>query len=274
MVWSTFTNFSPEFLESHYPLLLQETFNRIKALLLYPPTCACNPPCICQKKREKVLLSLNTELYNHIEETRTDVDLYAVRLFLKIPEDSAFRKYQGDAYPLWLIHEEFMKRNKAHHFKSVDQLIRTLLELGKANQSPVFGFQTSLRSAIEVLLGPLPLKQNKQEPLNNGQVCGEKTYISRFHLYRSVCHFIVGYKILKEEQGCLPWKEDVFSLQDPDQIEKFLNICYVLREDFLFLRTNNAKEKFLFPADILLPLPSWFSGRRIEKSPQIAMGIL
>jgi hypothetical protein len=264
MVWNNPTGFSSEFLANHHPILLQETFNRIKAFLLYPPTCACTSLCHCQEKREQVILSLNTDLYNSIEETREHLDLYALRLFLKIPEDSVFRKCHGDAYPLWLIHEGFMKKHKAQHFKSVDQLVWTLLKLGHANSSPIFGLQTSLRRAIEELLGPLPLKKKREESLKTEQICGEKAYIGRFHTYKSVCHFIIAYRILKEELGHETWTEDFFFLQKPEHIERFLQISYALREDFLSLRTNNAKEKFLFSEDLLLPLPSWINDESIE----------
>ena len=184
MVWNTYANFSTEFLEHYHPILLQETFNRIKALLLYPPTCSCTPPCQCQNRREQVTLTLNTELYNSLEQSHPHLDLYTLRLFLKIKEDNAFRKQYGDAYPLWLIQEKLVKRHKAQHFKSVDQLVWTLLKLGLANSSPIFGLQTSLRGAIEKLLGPLPLKRHRQESSKSNPICGEKAYMNRFHTYK------------------------------------------------------------------------------------------
>ena len=88
--------------------------------------------------------------------------------------------------------------------------------------------------------------------------------MNRFHTYKSVCHFIVAYRLLEEEQGYEPWADESFSLQDPEHIKRFLIIAYALRGEFLSLRTNNAKEKFLFPEEILVPLPSWINDESIE----------
>ena len=39
-------------------------FHKILALLLLPPYCICDAPCLCKDKRERIVLSLNVNLYN------------------------------------------------------------------------------------------------------------------------------------------------------------------------------------------------------------------
>lgn len=261
IVWNSHQDFSPEFLNQHRDLVLYDIFHHIKAFLLFPLNCACGDHCQCEALREKIVLSLNMSLYNKAEEEVKDLAcLYALKILLKIPEDYFFRKHYAEAYPVWLIDQEFTKREQENHFKIVNQLVWTLLRLAKTYQSLWGEPRASLNEAVTMILGKTPLKTKALK--KDDYLCGEKAYGKYFSTYKSVSHFIVALEFVKEErQG-----SSLFSLSTPSQIERFLSVSHWFQKELMHLRTPNVKNQFLFLEESLCPLPSWVESDAINIS--------
>ena len=134
--------------------------HQIKAFLLFPPNCSCKSICFCKEQREKVVIALNTDLYNQALLNEEDSDLlYAIKVLLKVPDDHWFRENQRELYPLWVFEQEYQKREELYHFKMVDRLVGTLLRLAQTYEISIFRERrASLKEAIERILGQPLLK--------------------------------------------------------------------------------------------------------------------
>src|SRR5579863_2407021 len=98
MIWDKHKDFSPEFLAKHHDYILYDVFHHIKAFLLYPLNCSCEGHCRCATLREKIILSLNVDLYNQAQERQDHPDhLYAMKLLFNLPDESYFRRHYGEA---------------------------------------------------------------------------------------------------------------------------------------------------------------------------------
>lgn len=248
--------FSPEeFLAQYHEYNLYDTLHQVKALLLYPPNCQCGNDCRCEKLRASIRLALNTDLYNKAEarQERPEV-LSAMQLIFKIPEDRFFRKHYSEGYPLWLVEETFQQ--KVNHFKVVGQLVWTLLRLAKTYEVSIFrNSQASLKEAIEIIVGKVPLKSKPSEQIP--YLCGEKGYAAHFKTYKFICHFITALQVMDKES---------FALTNPDQITEFLSLSHWIRHKLLLIETPNVKGKVLLTADTLVPLPPWVNSDAVRVS--------
>lgn len=253
--WNVCANFSPQFLAGYHDITLYDAFNKIKAFLLYPLNCDCAKPCSCESWRSKIVLSLNVHLYNKIANEGKSADtLLAIKSLLRIPEDHHFRELYNNAYPLWLIEENFKRREEENQFKMVYELVWTLLRLSKTYELSYFKERkASINEALEYLLGNKPLKT--QAPRSVSYRGGEKAYAKRFNDYKSVCHFIAAFEYLKLSP---------FYLEEPDQIEKFLKSACWFRERLFPLKNPNVKDKVLFGEETLLSLPPWITSQGID----------
>jgi hypothetical protein len=177
-----------------------------------------------------------------------------MRHLLRIPEDSFLNRHCTQLYPLWLIEENFQKQDQ--NFKIVDRLVWTLLRLVESYAACGFGDPcTSLKEALDVVLGKLPL-QSKQKA---DYLCGEKEYRKQFNAYMPVCHFIAAYEFIKRENDQIA----VFPAPS-DLVEKFFNVSHCLQTRLLPIKTPNVKEGSLFSKKALLPLPEYLKGGEIE----------
>lgn len=253
-LWDRYKAFSPDFLAQHHDCLLYDAFHQIKAHLLYPLACGCKTLCRCEALRDKIVLSLNTELHTRAEEQQESSDtLYAMRLLLKIPEDSFFKKHYGEAYPLWLIQERFHREETKKDFKIIGHLLWALFRLAKTYELSIFREpRGSLTEAVKMILGNTPLKTQAKKLEKEAHLCGEKAYGTKLNTYKSVCHFIAAFNLMEE-------REPSFSMPNPQQIKEFLNLSHWFREKLLSLQTPNIKDKSLFPEATLLPLPLWIT---------------
>ncbi len=253
-----YKDFSPEFFEKHHHLILYDEWHRIQSFLLFPPNCSCKDVCLCGQFREKIVLSLNVNLYNKLQPKKEDLSLfYAMKLLLKIPGKDFFMEHYAESYPLWLLHEEFKRRETP--FKIVDRLIWTLLRLAKTHKSTLLGMpKTSINKAVEIILGGTPLKTKERKQYKDDFLCGEKAYGKYFNKYKSVCHFIAAFQFIQGEKR----KEN-----EPlctDHIEKFLSVAHWFRKNLLDLVTTNVKNESLFSDAILMPLPVWVHSDAID----------
>ncbi len=224
-LWRTYEDFSPAFVAKHHDFVIWDAYHHVKACFLYPPCCACAKPCHCKEFREKIFFSLNLDIYNQAEATNVDLKrLRIMRLVLGISEDNFWRKHYVEAYPLWLIDQEFQKQEKEKHFKAVSRLVWTLLRLAHTYEMSVLKErQASMTEALEVILGKTPLKMASKDDY----LCGEKAYGKYFADYRSICHFIAASEKIREE-GINP-----LYLNNPDQITQFLEHSEGLRRHLL-----------------------------------------
>ncbi|MEI8295748.1 MAG: hypothetical protein WCG04_04420 [Alphaproteobacteria bacterium] len=254
-LWNTHKEFSAEFLAQYHEYILYDTYAQIRALLLYPLNCRCEGDCRCTSLRSSIRLALNTELYNQAEAKQTSTEvLYVMRLLLKIPDDRFFRKHYADAYPLWLIEENFQQ--KVNHFKVVGQLVWTLLRLAKTYEVSFFKTsKASLKEAIEIIVGKMPLKSKPSE--QTPHLCGEKAYGAHFRTYKEVSHFIAALQLMNKTS---------FTLTSSGQIAEFLSLAHWVREKLLVIQTPNVKDNVLLDEDDLVPLPPWVNSDNVRIS--------
>lgn len=263
--WHKYQDFS-SFLEKHHDLVLYDVLHHIKAFILFPLNCSCKPSCFCDEQREKVVLTLNTDLYNQALQNKEDPELlYAMKVLWRIPDDRYFRERQGKAYPLWLIEQELERREDKYHFKMVSRIVWALLRLGKTYEVSIFGErQASMKEAIEKILGPIPLKSKVMRLKPNDYLGGEKAHEARFNEYKSVCHFIAAFEHIKKEKKFQDQEASLFLLETPEHIEEFLSLSHWFRKELLSLETRNVKEKLFFSDNDLLPLPSWVNSDKVS----------
>lgn len=196
--------------------------------------------------------------YNRAQKANKDPDhLYAMKLLLNIPDDRFFKEHYTEAYPLWLIQETFKKKEEEKHFKIVHRLIWTTLRLGFTYELVIDDARTSLKEAIDRIVGSIPLKTKKKVLKKDDYLCGEKTYGKYFSAYKSVCHFLAAF----EHMG---WKMPDLSRKTPKQINKFLCTSLWFRERLLWLYKPNVKGNIFFTEEMLIKLPAWVNVREIE----------
>lgn len=258
MIWKEYKEFSDPFLSKHYDLILHDTFHHIIPLLLYPLNCGCKDVCICADIRAKIALSLNTHLYIQALETKEDPDkLDAMKLILRIPDESFFKMDYVNSYPIWLIRERFLREDTQKNLAIVYQLIWTLIRLAKTYETSLYGSNRgSIKEAISLLLGDMPLKA-KTNKARKDTLYGEKAYSTQFTIFKPVSHFVVALKFLDITDSHL-------SLINPNTIEMFLSIAHWVRERLLTLETPNIRDKSLFQEKTLLSLPSWVTSHDIK----------
>ena len=256
-------NFSSEFLSKYHDLVLYDVFHQIKALMLFPLNCACREFCECSEWREKVVLALNTHLYNQAQVFEKPDRIFAMKALLRIPEDHAFRALYAEAYPIWLIDKELKSRENNNHFKIVDQLVWTFLRVGNATKSNSGAQKVSLNTAMKIIIGDTPLKAKASTLKNETHLCGEKEYANNFNKYKFVFHFIAALEVCKKE---IPnWEYMVMGIYpDTGYIEKFLSIAHWFREKLLCLERDNVKGNVFLSEESICPLPRWVQSDNID----------
>lgn len=253
-IGDSYKDFSADFLTRHHDYVLINILNRIKSFLLHPLNCNCKGDCACEEIREKILLSLNIDLYNKAHKKQEiPENIYAMKLLFKIPEDSYFKINYANSYPVWLIQEQFQAKNTRKNFKIVERLIRGLLRLGKTYELSILKEpRASINEAVALILGGMPLKTTTKKLEKEEYLCGEKAYSAQLNTYKSVCHFIAAFMFMERNTPS-------FSFEHPAQIHKFLSLSHWFRKKLLILQTPNVKEKSLFSEETLLSLPAWIN---------------
>lgn len=256
-------DFSPKFLAKHHDFVLYDIFHQIKAFMLFPLNCSCGESCECPEWREKVVLALNTHLYNEAQVFEKPDRIFAMKALLRIPEDHAFRALYAEAYPIWLTDKELKSRENNNHFKIVDQLVWTFLRVGNATKSNSGAQKVSLNKAMKIIIGDTPLKAKVSQLKNETHLCGEKEYASNFNKYKFVFHFIAALEVCKRE---IPDWECMFMIAYPNTgyIEKFLSIAHWFREKLLCLERDNVKGNVFLSEESICPLPSWVQSDNID----------
>ena len=259
--WKSYSDFSPTFLQKFHDVVLQDTFHKIQTFILFPLNCRCKGHCLCEDQRNQITLSLNVDFLNQAEASgKSPAFCSAIKSLMEVPNEIYFRAHWNEAYPLWLIQKEFEKREEGNHFKIIDRLVWTLLRLGQTyKESPLSERQASLTEAIELIVGDTPLKTEQSKDY----ICGERAYGKYLKHYKSVCHFIAAFEVLRQEGQC---GNHPFSLNNSLQIERFLQLSDWFRGQLLSLKTLNIKNKSLFSEDFLLPLPRWVNAKGSELS--------
>ena len=197
--WNPYRDFSLECLTEHRDLVLYDTFHHIQALLLFPPNCSCEDPCLCYEWRKKVVLSLNTTRYTQAYREKKDPKLLSTMKFLlDIPEDYLFRELNDGTYPTWLIKAELKKRETEKPFRIVHRLVWSIFRLAETHKATIFNRpQASLREVIRVILGSGPVKKDED------YLGGEKAHFDRFNEYKPICHFIAALGFVKKTSQSL-----------------------------------------------------------------------
>ena len=148
--WNQHKEFASEFLAEHHDLILYDAFHRIKAFLLFSPNCSCENSCRCPAWREKIILALNTNLYNKACKTGERSDrLYAMKTLWHIPDDRFFREHYAEAYPIWAIKRKLKARKE--EFRIIDKLVWAFLRFGKTTRSYRAEAEVSLNAASRIL---------------------------------------------------------------------------------------------------------------------------
>jgi hypothetical protein len=193
------------------------------------------------------------DFYNRAEDSQEHSKmLSAIRLIFEIPDDRFFSRNCEEMYPLWLIEKAFDE--KVTHFKIVGQLVWTLLRLAKTYKISAFNtLQASLKEAIDIRVGKMPLKSKSGEQIP--YLCGEKAYATHFRTYKSVCHFITALHLMDKEN---------VALTNAEQITEFLSLSHWIRKKLLAIETPNVKGKVLIAEDALVSLPSWVNSDGID----------
>lgn len=242
-----YKNFPPEYLGDHQDILLYDLFHHLQAYLLCPPHCVCDGLCSCDEMRQKIVLSLNMDLYDGaVERNEASDKLHAMRFLFDIPETIFCRLHYTKGYPSWLIHKELQKQEKENLLKSIEHLIWTLLRLAKTYETSVLNTPwASLNGAIQLILGDTPLK-TKNGP-KKPYFCGEKAYGKRLREYKPICHFIAAMEMVKKDSP----------IDTATQIKRFLSISQWLKEKLLAVQTTNVKNEHLFLQENFFSLPVW-----------------
>ena len=244
-------NFSSLFLEAHQDIILQDMYHHIQAYLLHPPHCTCGDSCQCAEFRESIVLTLNLDFYNRMEASGCDAQiLHAMRLLLQIPNDSSLTKKYTRAYPNWLIKEKLVKKEEKNHFKIVGRLVVTLIRLGMTYDMVLGESRASIKEAVDIILGDMPLKSKSSNQEKESYLGGEKAYGKFFNMYKFICHFIAARELMKKET-------DPIGVNNPESIKRFLKLSYWFRKRLLWLYIPNVKDNILFTEETLMPLPKW-----------------
>ena len=269
VTWDLHRNFSSEFLSKNCNLVLHDVFHHIKAFLLYPPDCLCVDTCHCHVWRKKVILSLNTNLYNRADRIYAKPrDLRAMKYVLCIPEDHAFRKLHSNAYPLWLIENKLKEKKKHGHFKAIEQMGWTFLRVGGTFEQCLGYREASLKEAMDILVGDTPIKSktSKTNKMKKAEYLGgQKKYEQLFKHYKSVCHFIAALVLCKKEDPYWKWEHNY---PDPPAgpVERFLSVAHWFRSNLLALERRNVKNKVFLREEDLCPLPDWVHSNDVNPS--------
>jgi len=233
------------------------------AFLLFPFKCSCKTPCRCVGFRESAIISLNTKLFNKAEKENKDADfLRDIRFLLRIPEDHFYITLCVEGYPLWMIKKDFKKIDEENYFRNIERFVWTLLRFDKTHEALPFRESDTImkEEPRDVNFEKKTLKTNVIQFQKRGYLTDEKTFLEHFDTYKSVCHFIAAYEFMKrkKQQG---WQ---FSLNKPNQIQRFLNISHWFRKKLLSLNISSNKVNISFSEEDLVSLPSWIQGNEID----------
>jgi hypothetical protein len=255
--------FSSSFLSQHHDIILYNTLHQIIAFLLFPTNGPSNIRYRYEELREKVILSLNVELFNRAEKEEKDQErLYTIRCILRIPEDIFFPRLSIESYPLWIIKEDFQKIDEGNYFRNIEKFVWALLRSDKTKEAYLSkkSHVITEKEKGEMSLGKSLLKTNVIKFQRKDRLTHERTFEKHFETYKPFCHFIAAYECMRREkqQG---WQ---FSLNQPNQIQRFLNISHWFRKNLLSLKTPGVNEKVLFSEEDLVSLPTWVQGDEVD----------
>jgi len=264
MIWKQYEGLPAEFLTEHRELVLYDMFHQIKAWILFPPNCSCQDSCKCSEWRERIILALNTNLYNEYLRIECSISPWAIKALWRIPEDHLFRGLHADAYPVWLIDKELEDREQDNHFTMIKQLVWIYLHLGGVTHSSSEALKVSQNKAMKLIFGETPLNSRTSKIKKDEFICGgEKEYLSNFNKYKFVSHFIVALESWKPPLSEWEW---VLSSHYPSawEIEDILKKAHWFRKNLLSLKRHNVKGNVFLSEKDLCPLPSWIHSDDIE----------
>ncbi len=245
-----------ELLVKHRDIKIHDTFHQVLAMLLYPLHDKCGQNCNCAEKRQKVVFSLNVELFNRLKPTLTDkTELYITKLLLQIPEDHDFIQNWNKSFPAWLVYEQLKKQEI--RFKRVEHLVWGLLRLAKTNQQHAGNNESSIKEAVRLLFEEL---QHSDTPKPFG---GKKAYDRAFRVFKRLSHLIAGVSFLNPETSPLATESDLYS-KTPEQINSFFARADWIKQRIESMKTPNVEGQSLFFKAPLVSLPKWVDSKNIE----------
>lgn len=259
--------FSSSFLEKHHNIILYDVLHQSLAFLLFPTNGLSTIGYRYEELREKVILSLNVALYNKIEDEKIkkeekNYEYSYIRGLLKIPDDRAFPALSLEAYPLWLIKEDFQKIDAENYFRSIERFVWALLRSDDTREAYASKKSHAIPEKEEGVSdqGQSLLKANVIKFQRKDLSTPQKTFEDYFKIYKPFCHLVAAYECIKRETQ----QEWQFSLSQPQQIQRFLNIAYWFRKSLLSLKTSTIPEEKLFLEKDLLSLPLWAQSDEVE----------
>lgn len=261
--WNPYEEFSSPFLDKHYELVLLNIFHHIMAFLLFPADCSCKERCFCQRWRQKTILSLNTARYNRLCAVQEDSNfLHAIKSLWRLPDESTFREFYPNAYPLWAINNGLKNKEKSGDFKIINELVWTFLRLGQTYKKCIYTREVSFSEAVDII-GDLPVNAKAPHLNELKSLRGEKAYRALFKRYKSVCHFIAALELCKKEDP--KWESSWECLYPPrEKVQRFINIAHWFRTNLLLLERRNVKGKVFLKEEELCPLPEWIQFQEIN----------
>lgn len=223
-----------------------KAWHEAQAVLLYPPNCTCALSCVCARRRADILQTLAISFFNKAEEEGASGEALAtIKYVLHVPEERSLRKAFETSYPLWLMRETFQEKVQA--FRSVHDLVLTLLRLGVTYEALFGKKQASLKEALEYFLGHQPLVHlKKKQPY--AYVGGTKIWMRYWRLYKSVAPYITALVIHEPSSP--------MALTEP-KLPRFFGLAAWIQQELLKLETPNVKGKRFLRPDDLLALPNW-----------------
>ena len=254
----SYNQLSQEFLQQNHDIVLQDVFHHIQAHLLFPLSFNCH------ENRQKAILSMNMGFYNKAIENQVEPDrINAIKKIFDLPDDSYFKSHYEDCYPLWLIKEELKEHEEQKHFRIVNRLCWTLLRSSKSHQHLGFQPQASIKDAVNLIMGKMPLK-SKNNVMKMEHLCSEKVYGRMLKRYMSVCHFILAHEHMRGDYADGWYGGKALSFTPNNQIARFLSLSHWFRAELRKPIRTNVKEPELFPERHLISLPLWVNSGDID----------
>ncbi|MEN8237184.1 MAG: hypothetical protein ABFQ95_06565 [Pseudomonadota bacterium] len=229
--WRTYEDFSDSFMAKHLEVFLYDTYHQLIAMLLYPQNCKCSLSCDCDELREMTVLSLNTYLFERLQEKLTDPNkIHGLKRLLQVPEDHYFRSNWYKAFSLRQIHKELCQKEPT--FKRVHHLVWAFIELAEISRANNKGNLVTLKDAQELVLGKFPLKKKKKsDPEYLG---GEKAYSDDLQDYKPFCHFLAAFEFKKNNSSYRFYENPTLNLS-PEQIIRLFKRAQRIKNFLPFL---------------------------------------
>lgn len=180
-----------------------------------------------------------------------------------MPDETTYREFYPNAYPLWAINNGLKNKEKSGDFKLISELVWTFLRLGQTYKTCIGTREVSFSEAVD-MIGDLPVNAKAPHLNDLKSLRGEKAYRALFKRYKSVCHFMAALEFCKKEDP--KWESSWECLYPPrEKVQRFINIAHWFRTNLLLLERRNVKGKVFLKEEDLFALPSWAQNQEDSK---------